>query len=49
VQLGGQLAERPLVGELRVQQPHGLALVDVWKGVGLATVIFIAGIVSTPR
>ena len=26
-----------------------IALVDVWKGVGLATVIFIAGIVSIPR
>jgi raffinose/stachyose/melibiose transport system permease protein len=26
-----------------------VALVDVWKGVGLATVIFIAGIVSVPR
>jgi raffinose/stachyose/melibiose transport system permease protein len=26
-----------------------VALVDVWKGVGLATVIFIAGIVSIPR
>jgi raffinose/stachyose/melibiose transport system permease protein len=26
-----------------------VAVVDVWKGVGLATVIFIAGIVSIPR
>ena len=26
-----------------------VALADVWKGVGLATVIFIAGIVSIPR
>jgi raffinose/stachyose/melibiose transport system permease protein len=26
-----------------------VALVDVWKGVGLATVIFIAGIISIPR
>jgi raffinose/stachyose/melibiose transport system permease protein len=26
-----------------------VALVDVWKGVGLATVIYIAGIVSIPR
>jgi raffinose/stachyose/melibiose transport system permease protein len=26
-----------------------VALVDVWKGVGLATVIFVAGIVSIPR
>ena len=26
-----------------------VALTDVWKGVGLATVIFIAGIVSIPR
>lgn len=26
-----------------------LALVDVWKGVGLATVIYIAGIVSIPK
>jgi raffinose/stachyose/melibiose transport system permease protein len=26
-----------------------VALVDVWKGVGLATVIYIAGIVSVPR
>jgi raffinose/stachyose/melibiose transport system permease protein len=33
--------------------PHlallSVALVDVWKGVGLATVIYIAGIVSIPR
>lgn len=27
---------------------YSVALVDVWKGVGLATVIFIAGIVSIP-
>ena len=26
-----------------------VALVDVWKGVGLATVIYIAGILSIPR
>src|ERR671914_840056 len=26
-----------------------VALVDVWKGVGLATVIYIAGVVSVPR
>jgi raffinose/stachyose/melibiose transport system permease protein len=26
-----------------------VALVDVWKGVGLATLIFIAGIVSIPQ
>ena len=26
-----------------------IALVDIWKGVGLATVIYIAGIVSIPR
>jgi raffinose/stachyose/melibiose transport system permease protein len=26
-----------------------VALVDVWKGVGLATVIYIAGIVSIPQ
>ena len=26
-----------------------VALVDVWKGVGLATIIFIAGIVAIPR
>src|ERR687895_2099437 len=26
-----------------------VALVDVWKGVGMATVIYIAGIVSVPR
>ncbi|MCO1660830.1 carbohydrate ABC transporter permease [Pseudonocardia humida] len=26
-----------------------VALVDIWKGVGLATVIYIAGIVSIPR
>ncbi|MPZ84902.1 MAG: ABC transporter permease subunit [Actinophytocola sp.] len=26
-----------------------VALVDVWKGIGLATVIYIAGIVSIPR
>src|SRR5919106_1071884 len=26
-----------------------VAVVDVWKGVGLATVIYIAGIVSVPR
>ena len=25
-----------------------IALVDIWKGVGLATVIFIAGLVSIP-
>jgi raffinose/stachyose/melibiose transport system permease protein len=33
--------------------PHlallSVALVDIWKGVGLATVIYIAGIVSIPR
>ena len=28
---------------------YSIALVDVWKGVGLATVIYIAGIVSIPR
>ena len=28
---------------------HSVALVDVWKGVGLATVIYIAGIVAIPR
>lgn len=28
---------------------YSVALVDVWKGVGLATVIFMAGIVSIPR
>ena len=28
---------------------YSVALVDVWKGVGLATVIYIAGIVSIPR
>jgi raffinose/stachyose/melibiose transport system permease protein len=27
---------------------YSVALVDVWKGVGLATVIYIAGIVSIP-
>ena len=26
-----------------------VALVDVWKGVGLATVIYMAGIVSIPQ
>ena len=26
-----------------------VAIVDVWKGVGLATLIYIAGIVSIPR
>ena len=26
-----------------------VALVDVWKGVGLATLIYIAGIVSIPQ
>jgi raffinose/stachyose/melibiose transport system permease protein len=26
-----------------------VALVDVWKGVGLATIIYIAGIVSIPQ
>ena len=26
-----------------------VALVDVWKGVGLATVIYMAGVVSIPR
>ena len=29
--------------------PDPLALVDVWKGVGLATLIYIAGIVSIPQ
>ncbi len=28
---------------------YSVALVEVWRGVGLATVIFIAGIVSIPR
>ena len=28
---------------------YSVALVDVWKGVGLATVIYIAGIVSIPQ
>jgi raffinose/stachyose/melibiose transport system permease protein len=28
---------------------YSVALVDVWKGVGLATVIFIAGILSIPQ
>ncbi len=28
---------------------YSVALVDVWKGVGLATLIFIAGIVTIPR
>jgi len=28
---------------------YSIALVDVWKGVGLATVIFIAGLVSIPE
>ncbi len=28
---------------------YSIALVDVWKGVGLATVIFIAGLVSIPQ
>ena len=28
---------------------YSVALVDVWKGVGLATVIYIAGIVAIPR
>jgi raffinose/stachyose/melibiose transport system permease protein len=28
---------------------YSVALVDVWKGVGLATLIYIAGIVSIPR
>jgi raffinose/stachyose/melibiose transport system permease protein len=28
---------------------YSIALVDIWKGVGLATVIYIAGIVSIPR
>ncbi|WP_153392600.1 carbohydrate ABC transporter permease [Ornithinicoccus halotolerans] len=28
---------------------YSVALVDVWKGVGLATVIYIAGLVSIPR
>jgi raffinose/stachyose/melibiose transport system permease protein len=26
-----------------------IALVDVWRGVGLATLIYIAGLVSIPR
>lgn len=47
-----------VLGALGLPQPNWLgnpdlalfsvALVDVWKGVGLATVIFIAGIVSIP-
>jgi raffinose/stachyose/melibiose transport system permease protein len=28
---------------------YSVAMVDIWKGVGLATVIFIAGIVAIPR
>ncbi len=28
---------------------YSVALVDVWKGVGLATVIYIAGLVAIPR
>jgi raffinose/stachyose/melibiose transport system permease protein len=28
---------------------YSVALIDVWKGVGLATLIYIAGIVSIPR
>jgi raffinose/stachyose/melibiose transport system permease protein len=28
---------------------YSVALVDVWKGVGLATVIYIAGIVAIPK
>jgi raffinose/stachyose/melibiose transport system permease protein len=28
---------------------YSVALVDVWKGVGIATVIFMAGIVSIPQ
>jgi raffinose/stachyose/melibiose transport system permease protein len=28
---------------------YSVALVDVWKGVGLATVIYIAGLVSIPQ
>ena len=40
---GPGLADRPQVALLSV------ALVDVWKGVGLATLIYIAGIVSIPR
>jgi raffinose/stachyose/melibiose transport system permease protein len=28
---------------------YSVALVDVWKGVGLATVIYMAGVVSIPR
>ena len=40
---GPGLADRPALALLSV------ALVDVWKGVGLATVIYIAGIVSIPQ
>src|SRR5918995_1234732 len=32
-----------------INKSLSVVLVDVWKGVGLATVIFIAGIVSIPR
>jgi raffinose/stachyose/melibiose transport system permease protein len=42
-----------LHGPAWLVDPHyallSVALVDVWKGVGLATVIYIAGIVSIPR
>ena len=40
---GARLADRP---SLRLAS---VALVDVWKGVGLATVIYIAGLASIPR
>jgi len=42
-----------LHGPAWLVDPHyallSVALVDIWKGVGLATVIYIAGIVSIPR
>ena len=47
------LAEVGITGPRWLVDPKwalmSVALVDVWKGVGLATVIYIAGIVSVPR
>ena len=40
---GARLAHRPAPG------PLSIALVDVWKGVGIATLIYIAGIVAIPQ
>lgn len=51
--IDGVLRSVGLPGPGWLTNPHlalySVALVDVWKGVGLATVIYIAGIVSIPQ